>query len=55
MGPGGGNEMNMGYAEFVWSSYAVFWLGLIWAVAAPLLQRRRVQRELQTRHAERAK
>ncbi len=35
-----------GYGAYVWPSYAVFALALLWDALAPQLRARRVQREL---------
>jgi heme exporter protein D len=44
------NFLNMGgYAGYVWSAYAVFFIVLAIDAIAPMLQRRRALKELQAR------
>jgi heme exporter protein D len=44
------NFFNMsGYAGFVWSAYAVFFIVLAIDTIAPMLQRRKALKELQSR------
>jgi len=44
-----------GYAAYVWPAYAVFGLVLLADALAPLLQRRRVLRELEGRRQRQAR
>lgn len=39
-----------GYAGFVWGSYALTLILLVSTIVAPLLRRRRLERELKTQH-----
>ncbi len=38
-----------GYAAYVWTSYAVFFIVLLLDAVAPVMQRRRALRQLQSR------
>ena len=40
-----------GYAFFVWTSYAVFAVVMLWCAAAPMLRQRRFQTEYREQRA----
>ncbi|MEM1091430.1 MAG: heme exporter protein CcmD [Pseudomonadota bacterium] len=40
-----------GYGTFVWGSYAVFTVILLWILAAPMVKKRTLMKELKQRQA----